>query len=198
MTDDLSPSSMSASEPSMLGALPSTAAPTAPTPQKPSRAKWWIPALAGLGVVSLVCVCLSVVVLTVGGTGLKIVTDRPKIEAVLDGFMSAMVDGDTQTAFDLFSQRAQGQITMGDLETMLEGNNAVLFSGYRSVTIDTFNLTAAANTDPKAPQGTVAKVVGTITYAGGITGQIEATLEEDGGQWGLFYVYITVPPDKFQ
>lgn len=198
MTDDFSTSSMPAAELSTPVGVPPNAGPAAPTRQRPSRANWWIPALVGLGFMSFVCVCLSVVALTIGGTGLKIVTDKPRIEAVLDGFMSAMVDGDTQTAFDLFSQRARGQVTMADLENMLEGNNAALFSGYRSITVDTFNLTAAANSDPKAPQGTVAKVVGTITYAGDIKGQIEATLEENDGQWGLFYVYITVPPDKIQ
>ena len=173
-------------------------APVSSAPPRRNRSKWWIPAALGVGVVALTCVCVSALVLTVGGTGLKIATDKPKIEAVLDGFMSAMVDGDTQTAFDLFAPRAQGQMTLADLEKMLEGNNAALFSGYRSVTVDSFNLTAAANTDPKAPQGTVAKIVGTLTYAGGVRGQIEATLEEDDGEWGLFYVFITVPPDKIQ
>lgn len=169
-----------------------------PTPARPNRSKGWILAAVGLGVIALACVCVSAVVLTVGGTGLKIATDKPKIEAVLDGFMSAMAEGDTQAAFDLFAPRAQGQMTVSDLDAMLEGNNAALFSGYRSVTVDSFNLTAAANTNPNVPQGTVAQIVGTLTYAGGIQGRIEATLEEDQGKWGLFFVNVTVPPEKIQ
>lgn len=176
---------------------PPSVSPGAP-PSRPDRSKWWIPVVVGVGVVVLVCVCVSVGFLTVGGTALKIVTDKPKIEAVLDRFMSAMVDGDTQAAFDLYSPRAQGQMTLDDLDKMLEGNNAALFSGYRSVAVDTFNLSAAANTNPNAPQGMVAKIVGTVTYVGGMRGQIEATLEEDDGEWRLFYVFISVPPDKIQ
>jgi hypothetical protein len=78
----------------------------------------------------------------------------------------------------------------------LEGNNYVLFDGYRSVTVENINISAAFNTNPDLPQGTVAKVNGTIAYKGGFTGRFEAVLEQEGNKWRLFNINVTVPPDK--
>jgi hypothetical protein len=52
------------------------------------------------------------------------------------------------------------------------------------------------NSNPDAPQGTVAEVSGTISYAGGIKGDFDAVLEKHGGKWQLDSINITVPPDK--
>ena len=167
-------------------------------PVAPIKARRGFPILAvfGLGAAALVCVCGVVAMVTLGGGALKVFTDRPKVEAVIGEFMLAMNEGDTDRALALFSARARRQMSVSDLETMLEGKNIYLFEGYESVTISSFNLTAAATTNADAPQGTVAKVTGTIEYAGGFQGVVEATLEQDGGEWGLFFININIPPDK--
>lgn len=144
----------------------------------------------------VVCSCL-----TIGGaivaTGLNKVSDeKAPIEAVLDDFMRDMVAEDVEAALELFSPRAQRQFSKTDLDALLEGNNYVLFEGYQSLMIGNLNIKAVANTNPDVPQGTVAEVSGIITYENDFSGRFVATLEKDDGDWFLFFINITVPPDK--
>ncbi len=80
---------------------------------------------------------------------------------------------------------------------MIEGNNFVLFEGYQSVEVLNLNVSQAFNTNQNLPQGTVAKVDGTISYDGGFIGQFNAVLEKEGDVWRLHNINITVPPNKF-
>lgn len=95
------------------------------------------------------------------------------------------------------STRSKRNTTLADVEKLLTANNYILFEGYRGVTFTNLNLAAAFNTDPDMPQGTVAKVEGTISYAGGFTGIFNAILEQEGDTWQHFGISIRVPPDKF-
>ncbi len=115
----------------------------------------------------------------------------------MDEFMSAMADKDAAKAYALFSIRSQRNTTLADVEKLLDGNNYILFEGYRSVTLRNLNLSAAFNSNPDLPQGTVAKVEGTVSYEGGFTGAFNAVLEQEGDKWRLFGINVTVPPDKF-
>jgi hypothetical protein len=57
---------------------------------------------------------------------------------------------------------------------------------------------AGLHTDagPNLPQGTVAEVHGTLSYAGGFTAKFYAALEQEGGAWRLFSITIDLPPGK--
>lgn len=142
------------------------------------------------------CACVGIAALTIGRGILSLGTEQATITPVLDQFMQAMVSRDVNGAYALFSTRAQRQTPITDVETMFEGANYVLFEGYQSLTIESTNLSTNVNTDQDVPQGQVATVSGTITYAGDITGSFRATLEKEGGAWRLHAINITVPPSK--
>jgi hypothetical protein len=169
--------------------------PDAQPPRAKSRRTLWI-ILGSVSGIFLLCIVLAVVV--IARNILSVSTEQAAITPIIDRFMHAMTQHDAQAAYQLFSSRAQRQTPLADLSTLLDGPNYVLFDGYQSVTVDTTNLTSAVNTNPDVPQGSVATVNGTVTYAGSVTGSFRATLEKEDGDWRLFFINVTVPPSKIQ
>jgi hypothetical protein len=158
-----------------------------------SRRRWLIIiAVVAVGI----CACVGVGVLTLGRTFMGINQEQAAIAPVIDAFMQAIQARDTNRAYQLFSTRAQRQTAIVDLEALTTEPNYVLFDGYQSAIIDSTNLSTIANIDPNLPQGIVATVNGTITYAGGIEGTFRATLEKENNVWRLHAINITVPPSK--
>jgi hypothetical protein len=165
-----------------------------PTPKKSNKNLWII---AGI-TIALICIC-SIICLALIGTGIgKVMVERAPVEAVLDSFMKYMEANDVESAYALFSPRVQRQIPIDDVQEMIKGNNYVLFEGYQSISVQNIKLTAAVNTNPDLPQGTVANVKGFIEYSDGFTGNFTATLEKVDGLWMIHRIDINVPPNKFQ
>jgi hypothetical protein len=165
-----------------------------PVPNTSNRQLWII---AGL-FVAILCLCIFPCLGLVGtGVG-KVIVERAPVEATLDTFMKNMEAKVVESAYALFSPRAQRQMPIIDIEELIQGNNYKVFEGYESLTIQNFNLTAAANTNPDMPQGTVAKVTAMVSYSDGFTGNLTAVLEKVDGEWRLFNFHVNVPPDKFQ
>ncbi len=168
--------------------------PVSPIPKKSNKNLWII---AGI-TLAFICIC-SIICLVLFGTSVgKVMVERAPVEAVLDTFMKDMEAKDVESAYSLFSPRVQRQIPIDDVQEMIEGNNYVLFEGYQSLSVQNLNLTAAVNTNPDLPQGTVANVNGFIQYSDGVTGNFTATLEKVDGKWMIHFINIVVPPDKFQ
>ena len=166
-----------------------------PPPPKKSNKNLWI--VAGI-IIAVLCLC-SILCVALVGTGVgKVMVERAPVEATLDNLMKNMEAKDVESAFALFSPRAQRQMSITDLEELTEGNNYKVFEGYESISIQNLNLTAAANTNPDLPQGTVANVTAIVSYAEGFTGDLTAVLEKVDGEWKLFNFHVNVPPDKFQ
>ena len=166
-----------------------------PLALKKSNKNLWI--IVGI-VVAVICIC-SIICLALFGTSfVKVMVERAPVEAVLDTFMKNMEAKDVESAYALFSSRVQRQISQADLKEMIEGNNYVLFEGYQSLSVQNLNLSAAVNTNPDQPQGTVANVNGEISYSGGFTGSFDAVLEKVDGNWMLYFINVTVPPNKIQ
>lgn len=165
-----------------------------PTPKKSNKNLWII---AGI-TIALICIC-SIICLALFGTGVgKIMVERAPVEAVLDSFMKYMEAKDVESAYALFSPRVQRQIPIDDVQEMIKGNNYVLFENYQSISVQHINLTAAVNTNPDLPQGTVANVRGFIEYSDDFTGNFTATLEKVDGLWMIHRIDITVSPNKLQ
>ncbi len=164
-----------------------------PAARRPRRGAWLI---AG-AVVAGLCLCAGLCATALGTGIFKAFAERSKVESVLDQFMSAMAEQDTERAYELFSARARRNLTQADVESLLTGNNFVLFDGYRRLKVEAINLSVGFDTGPDGPQGTVASVQGTIDYAGGITGTFDAVLEQDEGQWRVYGINVSVPPAKF-
>ena len=165
-----------------------------PTQPKKSNKKLWLVAALAIGALCLASiVCVAVAALGVG----KVALEKAPVQSVLDSYMQFMVEKDFESAYTLFSSRAQRQVPISKLQEMTEGNNYILFEGYESLSVQNLNISAAANTNQDAPQGTVAKVTGIISYEGGIQGGFNGTLEKEDGQWRIDGIFVTVPPNKF-
>lgn len=168
-----------------------------PAPAKKSNRNAFIIVIGAL-LVGLCCIGGSVGVAGLIGTGvLKVITEKPKVEIVIDGYMRAMADQDAKNAYTLFSTRAQRNVSLADIEKFVSGNNYKVFEGYESIATADFNLTLTSDPDPTMPQGLVAEVDGMISYAAGFTGDFSAVLEKEGDEWRLYGINVNAPADKF-
>ncbi len=173
---------------------PQVSAPLPVQPQKSNKNIWII---VGIALVVL-CLCSIACVAIFGTSMYKVYTEKAPVESVLDNYMRYMANKDAENAYALFSPRAQGQIPISKIQEMLEGNNYLLFEGYQSLSVSNLNISAAVNTNPDLPQGTVAKVTGVINFEGDIQGSFNGTLEKVDGKWMIDGIYVTVPPDKIK
>ena len=87
---------------------------------------------------------------------------------------------------------------LSKMQEMLKGPNFALFDGYEKVEVTYLNIGPAFSTNPNAPQGTVAKVSGGVTYKDGYTGQFQAVLEQENKEWKIHNINVTAPPKKFE
>ena len=167
------------------------------TSPQPKKSKKMLLIILGI-IAGVLClgsiICVAVVAL---GTS-KVAVEKTPVEAVLDSYMKYMAAKDFEKAYDLFSPRAQRQFPISEIQELIEGNNYIVFEGYRSLSVKNLNISVAANTNPDLPQGTVAKVTGTITYENGIEGTFNGTLEKVDGKWQIDGIFVNVPPNKFQ
>jgi hypothetical protein len=64
------------------------------------------------------------------------------------------------------------------------------FEDYQSLSVTGIHVAKSFNTDPKTPQGTVARASGAVAYQDGGTGVFQATLEKEGDQWRLLSLQV--------
>jgi hypothetical protein len=156
--------------------------------------------IVAVAVLVTLCLCIGLC-FAAGGWGIvsgmiKAIQEQDDVQAVIDEFMRAMVNQDSETAYALFSTRSQKNTALSDVEKLLQGNNFALFDGYQSLSVTNINIKAAFNTNPDMPQGTIAEVSGTITYNNNFIGKFTSVLEEENDEWKLFNINVTIPPDK--
>jgi hypothetical protein len=168
--------------------------PQPPQPQKSNKNIWII---VGVALVVL-CLCSITCIALFGSSIYKVYTEKAPVETVLNDYMRYMSVKDAQSAYALFSPRAQRQFPISKLQELLEGNNYLLFEGYQRLSVSNINISAVANINPDVPQGTVAKVTGVIEFEGGIQGSFDGTLEKVDGKWMIDGIYVTVPPNKIK
>jgi hypothetical protein len=146
--------------------------PPQPIPGEKSRRKRVV---IGALVVGL-CLFMGLCGVVFGAGILKVTIEKPKVERVIDKFMSAMAAKDADKAYTLLSTHSKKKASLADVEKLLNGNNYLLFDGYQSVTIPNFTLNAAFSSDADMPQGTFAQADGTIAFRGGFKGTVNAVL----------------------
>lgn len=159
-----------------------------PPSKKPKR---WLRIILGAAIIFVVCACVGVVIFG------KILQERGPVESVLDAFMKYMATKDHDRAYALLSPRAQKQYPLSSLQGLTEGNNYVLYEGYKSLSIASINISLKIEPDENQPQGTVAEVSGTVTYEDDIQGTYSAVLEKIADIWKIYGIFVTVPPEKF-
>ena len=171
---------------------PALAVPPVPLTHKKSYIKWYI---IGAAAVGGLCLLVGLCVVSAGAALFGVASQKGDVEASIDAFMQAMTNKNTQQAYALFATRAQRQTPISKFNELIDGANFALFDGYQKVTLENINITQVANTDPDVPQGTVARVSGTVTYLGDFEGALHAILEQGNGKWKLYTINVTVPPN---
>jgi hypothetical protein len=148
--------------------------------------------------VGLICCCMFICMATIAvGVG-YFAAEKAGVESVLDSFMKNMAARDAESAYALFSPRAQRQFSISKIQQELDDNNFVLFDGYQGLFVLTININPAANSDPDKPQGIVADVTGIITYKSGVQGDFNATLEKVNNKWKIYGMNVILKPNNCQ
>lgn len=126
----------------------------------------------------------------------EVVQNKSTIEPLIDEYMQAMNESDAEHAYALFSTRAQRQMSMADIESLLHDDTFVLFDGYQSAHVDIISTSMTISTYPGSPQGLVARVKGSVFYIGGLQGSFDAVLEMNGEHWRLFNIQVNRPYER--
>src|SRR6478736_2001712 len=136
---------------------PFQAPPAAGPPQRNKSVIWII----GIGLLASMCLCGGPCVALMGVGVYQAVTQRDDIEQVVDACMKDVGAHNTEAAFKQWSKRAIEHefITREKLEKLAEARE---FQDVKEVHVTNINVSAAFNSNPKAAQGTVANVTGTI------------------------------------
>jgi hypothetical protein len=164
-----------------------------------STPRWsskWPRIVGGVAILGL-ALCIGCCTVTFGSSTLTVITQKDDIMAVLDEYMLAMTNGNAEHAHSLFTDRVKRQMPLSKIEGMLDGANYMLFDGYLSLRAQTLRIGRMYDTDPNRPQGTVAHVDGTVSYADGYVGNFQAILEKEGTVWKLYYIRVNAPAEKF-
>jgi len=142
--------------------------------------------------------CSIAIVAVYLGTRGGISAEQEPINAVLDEFMTYMVAEDIQSAFALFSPHVQEQVSVDQLNKLLQFGDNILFKGYESIAVSNITLNTGVNLNPNGPQGKNAQVRGNVYYRDGSVGDFTAVLEKVDGEWMLYNITINVPMERYQ
>lgn len=180
--------------PTPIPTVLSTSVPPTEPPKKSRRTLWLVLGGVVIGAILVLAACGILGFNAVRQLG----TAQTQIEQVLDEFMRDMESRDFEAAYALFSARSRRQAPITDIQKMGDGNNYVLFEGYEGLDVQNINVSATVQTDPNLPQGTVARVSGTTRYGSEFQGTFNGILEQEQGNWRIYNINLTVPPDKFK
>lgn len=164
--------------------------------QPPARKshRWLFFLAAGLLLATVVCGVVAVVLLarSIGQAPANLAAGQK----VIDQFMQAGKAQDVDAAYALFATNAQDPSRRTKITQLFGARNRVLFAGYQAVDVNDFHVSSGSAADANASAGVEAVFLGTLHYAGGRTGRIQAILEQQGDDWKLFDIKINAAPDK--
>jgi hypothetical protein len=171
-------------------------APSIPNPPKKSnKAIIWIIIVCALCLGCITIIGVSVM-LAKGIKGLG--NTSQEATTVIESYIRDMAAREYEPAYDLLCPKAQKKVSVEDLKKLTEGNNYELYDGFESISIVNFRSTQAFNTNPNLPQGDVLTLDGSVIYSDDFTGTFSATLEKVDGEWKIFSIFITIPPNKVE
>lgn len=149
----------------------------------------WLILLAG-GLLLVPCLCCGGC-FVVAGRGISMaVTERANVEQVVNDYMQKMEDKDVAGAYSLFSPLAKRTIPQSKVQELTEGTNYSVFSDFERATISNIQIMTS-------PTRTVAKVNGTVSYKGGVSGTFQGVVGREGETWMIDGMHTNVPPSKF-
>jgi len=194
--DSAVPAAPVSNSPDYTPAYPSPAVldmPPAPQNKKPRK----VLIISAIVAAVIICLCLTTCLIMFGRNAYMAITERDEIHEVLHLYMELMKNHAPKQAYELFSSRVKRVDGIyEELEKMTQGANATLFEGYQEIEMRNINITTTANTNQDLPQGQVANVSGVIHYDDGFDGTFTAVLELEEDAWKIYYINVTVPPEK--
>ncbi len=110
--------------------------------------------------------------------------------AINDTFMQAMVKKDVDGAYALFSNEAKRDFQRSELGSLTNGSLYALFDGYDSLELESWEI------NYNFPAGKFVDLVYRIHYQDEYEGSLRAVLESGGGGWELYWMDVTIPPEK--
>ena len=142
------------------------------------------------------CICAGICAFFIGSGIYQSAAEKENITKVIDEFMNAMVEKDTEVAYSFFSERAASQVPISNVEEMITGANYALFDEYEMIEIQNISAGTTVNVYFQGPKRNIANVSGIVKYKNNYTGSFTASLENEEGLWRVETINITVPPDK--
>lgn len=116
--------------------------------------------------------------------------EKSQIEKVIDNFLRVMANKDAASAYTVVYTGEETQITLQDLQSLLKGNNYILFQGYRNISVTDLTLNQVGSVKS-------AEVAGFIGYSNDFVGDFSATMVKENGAWKIQAIRVNVPPGKF-
>lgn len=159
-------------------------------PSAAPRRKWKLLLAVGGVLLLAPCVCCGGISALIGRNIYLAATEREAIQQELHQFMTHMENKQIPSAYALFSARAQGLVPRSQLQDAVNGPMYAHYEDYEQISITFVNVTSTVDSNRSKPQGTVASVRGTVSYAGGVQGTFGATLEREEGQWRLHVINV--------
>jgi hypothetical protein len=161
--------------------------------------RWLIIGLAGLLV--LTCLCVAGVAVILIRNIAAVPEDIQAIERQIDQFMQFGEKHDAESAFALFSTRGQQNMPLADIQKLFGRTNSDLFREYTGLTTSHYGFHTSTEGDQDSdgglPSGSFVTLEGELEYEGDMRGTFDATLEQVDGQWKLYNIRIGAP-EKFR
>ena len=160
-------------------------------PASPKRSiVWWL--LGGV-LLTFFC-CGGLCLIPIGRAVYRAATERDDVEQVITAFLTDLEAKRFEACLAYFSARSirVASLSKEGMEQLAE-NPA--FRGAQVAHVTNINVTYAFNSNSDEPQGTIANVTGTVTYADGATGSLQATLEQEKKIWRLHKLNLNRPTD---
>jgi hypothetical protein len=122
-------------------------------------------------------------------------TDKQAKEAtqVVVRFMQLMAEKKPQAAESLFSQQTNPDQVHGDLASLDEGPNFVLFEGYQALKVINYNV---VHKQGCILNSHIIALSAAVQYDDGSSGRLDASLLKENESWALLDFGVTVPPVK--
>ena len=122
--------------------------------------------------------------------------DLPAL-ARLHVFMQKMARKDFESAYSLYAPQAKEEISLSDLQEMIEGSGSLMFEGYKGYTVRDFDLRVPYRIpDGPEPPPYSAKVEGTMFYEGKSSRPFNAVLVLIDDRWAIESLQIDSPPSQ--
>lgn len=116
--------------------------------------------------------------------------ETKSIGAMVDDFLTAMANKETEKAYTMGTSQGDANTWQAGIDNLLQGNNFVLFEGYREISLTNINISQFGTEK-------YAEVQGDVMYEGDFIGTFSADVVKEGQLWKFRSVTVNAPAEKF-